>query len=154
MVVPQMATSGARALNPWKFCLAGQQHDVRKLVSAFETVGESTAERDLRIQHLQKAGSVTADALAEKLRSCAPNAPCLSASCPICYRRLRRWLVGAAASVFGNLGLISTTLIPTNEDVAAPELQTLSPKRLNNMLRQQLNRVNSGQTIMIGGIDG
>ncbi len=79
----------ARALDPWAFPSPGQAYDVRKLVGGFETIDAAKAERDLRVRHLRTAGSIAHQRPADKFESCAPEARCRSAACPICCRRLR-----------------------------------------------------------------
>ena len=93
----------ARALDPWAFPSPGQAYDARKLVGGFETVDKAMAERDLRVRHLRMAGAIEHGRLADKLEACAPKARCRSAACPICCRRLRRWFIGAALEILGQI---------------------------------------------------
>src|SRR5215213_7505893 len=112
----------ARALDPWAYPLPKPEFDVARLDVDFETADEAKAERDLRVQHLQRAGSIEHRRLADTLQSCAPGARCRSAACPICYRRLRRWLVGNVLGLFDDADLVAATLVPGDQAVATGDL--------------------------------
>ena len=145
----------ARTLDPWAFPSSRPEYDVRKLVGDFETVGKAKAERGLRIRHLRTAGSIEHRRLADKLESCAPNARCRSAACPICCRRLRMWITGAVLELLDGIpDPIAATLIPSGQAVPTGDLRDFSPKRFGDMLRQQLRRAGAGSQIIVGGIDG
>ena len=149
------AARDARALDPWAFPPPRREHDVRGLMRDFETVAGAEAERDLRVRHLRRAGTTEYGRLAGKLESCAPGARCRSAACPICCRRLRIWLVGAALEILAASDLVAATLIPGGQALPTDRLQDLSPRRLKDLLRQQLRRC--GATVddaVVGGVDG
>jgi hypothetical protein len=99
----------ARALDPWAYPSPKPEFDVARLDVGFETIDEAMAERDLRVQHLRRAGSIEHRKLAHTLRSCAPEARCRSAACPICCRRLRRWFVGSVLETLGDTDAGHTT---------------------------------------------
>jgi hypothetical protein len=53
-------------------------------------------------------------ALADKLKTCRPDAPCYSGACPICVRAVQRWLVDTSIAVrgeFAALGMGTTKVI-------------------------------------------
>ncbi len=145
----------ARALDPWAFPSSRSEYDIRKLVGDFETVGAAKAERDLRVRHLQMAGANEHGRLADKLETCAPEARCRSAACPICCRRFRWWFTGAVLEILGQIpDPIVATLIPGGQAVPTGDLRDFSPKRFGDMLRQQLRRTGAGNQVILGGIDG
>ncbi len=149
------AARDARALDPWAFSPPRQEHDVRRLMRDFETVTEVEAERDLRVRHLRRASAEEYRRLAVKLESCTRGARCRSAACPICCRRLRIWLTGAALKILASSDLVAATLIPGRQAIPTDRLQDLSPQRLKDLLRQQLRRcgVTAGE-VVVGGVDG
>jgi hypothetical protein len=149
------AARDARALDPWAFPLPRREHDVRALMRDFETVAKAEAERDLRVRHLRRAGAGEHHRLAGKLEACAPGARCRSAACPICCRRLRIWLVGAALEVLAASDLAVATLIPGGQAVPANRPRDLSPRCLKDLLRQQLRRCGAtAGGVVVGGVDG
>jgi hypothetical protein len=69
-------------------------------------------------------------------------------------RRFRLWLTGEMLRLFDNTtGLLFVTLVPPTAVLPADELNTLSPRKMTDMLRQQLIRAGLGDVKAIGGIE-
>ena len=103
-----------RFLNPWAEPTPIRSHDIAKLDPNFETWDHAIAERDHRIDVLQK-GSLTHQTLAQKLESCG-DVRCLSAICPLCMRQLRIWFVAESLRLFESepAMLMLTLIIPAD----------------------------------------
>jgi hypothetical protein len=129
------------------------EHDIRKLLPEFETVKRARREQRRRYRRLQR-GNSEEQQLASKLKGCCKKQRCQSAACSICMRRFRLWLSGEMLRLFGNTtGLLFVTLVPPTTVCPADELDTLSPRRMGDMLRQQLIRAGLGHVTAIGGIE-
>jgi hypothetical protein len=69
-------------------------------------------------------------------------------------RRFRRWLSGEMLRLLGKTpNLLFVTLVPPTLVRQADELNTLSPRKMGDMLRQQLIRSGLGKVTAIGGIE-
>jgi len=140
--------------NPWDYPLTPAA-DLRLLSPDFETYQEALAECLLRIGHLEGEGSKKARLLARRLHSCAAGDDrCLSPACPLCWGRMRLWLGEQQLLLWVSYDpLLFWTLIPAKFAVGPGQLNSISPRRLNNALRQQLSRTGISGPI-VGGIDG
>jgi hypothetical protein len=129
------------------------EHDIREQLPGFETVKRARKERRRRYRRLRR-GNSEEQQLASKLKACRKKQPCQSAACPVCMRQFRRWLSGEMLRLLGKTpNLLFVTLVPPALVLPADELNTLSPRKMGDMLRQQLIRAGLGHVKAIGGIE-
>jgi hypothetical protein len=94
-----------------------------------------------------------ADALADRLESCAPNRRCMSGACPACNRAYTRWFVTSASASLGELSRSISVPSLVYADHSIPVGQ-LTPEHIQTAKRKvQSILTKAGITTWIGGID-
>jgi hypothetical protein len=142
-----------RTFNPWRWNDLAARRTLHQLLPKFESRAKAERERSVRIDDLDHFGSADHRRLARILRSCDKSRRCLLSVCPLCMRRLRLWWANESLKFWHRYpGLIFVTLIDAGQIVAADQLQTLHPKRLNDALRQRLHRIPINAPVL-GGLD-
>ncbi|CAO3449082.1 hypothetical protein [Azospirillum largimobile] len=151
-------TRSSRPFNPWRYELPSEEHDPQYSLEGFEsTVAVYKCQEKLVSDILRGSNRPTA-ILRGHLSTCNPPiAPCSSAACPVCLRRMRRWWGGAGIALLQQLrwrpgmGVTATLVPPIRFD--ADSLHTFDIQRVSARISKQLSRSPLADQIMLGGWD-
>lgn len=148
----------AGQFNPY-FSSIPPRRDLKHLLVGFETRAKALVRKDALEKALHAAGyAATAKILANCKSSGYRRYPCLSATCPVCLRALRRWFFAATTRLLDHVekksgrGHLIATIIPSRLQCHPGRLSRLSLAKLRTEMWLSLDRLNLS-TPVIGGVD-
>lgn len=142
---------------PWRWPLPAKRFDPACISPSFETAASSQKWRQTRVEVLKRGGNGNL-MLADKLNACAESHRCGSGACPVCMRRFRRWVTGAAIVLFEEVGWLpgggcAITAVPTWTARPLGGLATVELHKAENRIRKTLERSPLSNQPVIGGWD-
>lgn len=130
-----------------------RHRDVRLLLRKFESVAGTLAERQKRIEMLQK-GSPVSKELGDYLAEFGNEGPANVTCCPVTTRSFRVWGVAQMLKLFQSFEIVSAVhLFYPEDDVPFGKLHTVDLKRIAMRERRRFERCVSPDVLAFGCIE-
>lgn len=143
----------SKRLEPWKHECHHDNESHPRLDKERSAAGQQR--RSIRLASaLAHSPQESAQAVAKKLRTCAPNHRCGSGFCPSCTWATNRWFRKIALA-FANTAtamLFSTVQLPDQKAMPA-NLEELDPNEQKLLLANALDKADLGRAIVFGAMD-